>query len=429
MGLKLLLGFFLLAGMGVPIGYTLGVVAVGAVSLWWDQSFMLVMARRLISGVDSYTIMAMPLFMIAGALMNKSGITDGLVDFAKVLVGHIRGGLAQVNIVASILFAGLTGVAMADVAALGSILIPAMEKDGYSRPFAAAITAASSVIGPIIPPSLVMLVYAHVMGESVGALFLAGIVPGLMMGGMLMITTAIIAKKRNYPKHGTRPSPKELAVSLGRSLPALGAPVIILGGIILGFCTPTEAAALAVAYAFLLGFFFYRTLKIKDLRSILLSSTVMSSVVFLIIGTASQLNLLITDARIPQTLSEALIAVTENKYIMLIFINCFLIIMGMLLDVIANVILLSPILAPLAMALDVHPIHFALILLVNLNIGMNTPPMGGLLFITCSISGERFDKVLKEIWPFVGTQLLTLICITYIPATTLWVPRLFGFLH
>lgn len=429
MGPLMLGAFFVLVAFGIPVGYTLGLVATGSAWFFWEPGYMLVLARKMVSGVDSYTIMAMPLFMLAGSIMNKSGITDALVEFSNVLVGHIRGGLAQVNVVASILFAGLTGVAMADVAALGSILIPAMEKDGYGKPFAAAITAASSVIGPIIPPSLVMLIYAHVMGESVAALFLAGIIPGLLMGIMLMITTAFIAKKRKYPKHGTRPTPIRLVKSFGSSLPALGAPIIILGGIIFGICTPTEAAALAVAYAFILGFFVYRKLKLRDLAPMLLSSSVMTAVVFLIIGTAVQLGFLITDIRMPQELSKVLIALTNNKYLMLFFINVFLILMGMILEIIPNVVLLSPILAPLATSLGVHPIHFALILLVNLNIGMNTPPMGGLLFITSGIAGEKFERVMKETWPFIFTQIATLFLITYFPATTLWIPGIFGFLR
>jgi tripartite ATP-independent transporter DctM subunit len=428
MGPLLLVSFLFLVALGVPIGYTLGIVSVGAVWIAWEPEFLLILARKMVSGVDSYTIMAMPLFMLAGSIMNKAKITDALVDFSHALVGHIRGGLAQVNIVASIMFAGLTGVAMADVAALGSILIPAMEKDGYGKPFAAAITAASSVIGPIIPPSLVMLIYAHVMGVSVAALFLAGVIPGLMMGLGLMVTTAIISKKRNYPKRGKRPTIRKVTMSLFKSAPALGCPVIILGGIIFGICTPTEAAALAVLYSFLLGYFFYRTLTFRDLPAIFLSSMVHTSVIFLIIGTASQLGLLITDISLPQEISEGMLGFTQNKYLMLIIINLFLILMGMILEIIPNVVLLSPILAPLAIALGVDPIHFALILLVNLNIGMNTPPMGGLLFITASMAGEKFDAVMKEMWPFIGTQIVTLFFITYIPETTLWLPRLFGFL-
>jgi tripartite ATP-independent transporter DctM subunit len=428
MGPLLLVSFLFLVALGVPIGYTLGIVSVGAVWVAWEPEFLLILARKMVSGVDSYTIMAMPLFMLAGSIMNKAKITDALVDFSHALVGHIRGGLAQVNIVASIMFAGLTGVAMADVAALGSILIPAMEKDGYGKPFAAAITAASSVIGPIIPPSLVMLIYAHVMGVSVAALFLAGVIPGLMMGLGLMVTTAIISKKRNYPKRGKRPTIRKVTMSLFKSAPALGCPVIILGGIIFGIATPTEAAALAVLYSFLLGFFFYRTLTFRDLPAIFLSSMVHTSVIFLIIGTASQLGLLITDISLPQEISEGMLGFTQNKFLMLIIINLFLLLMGMILEIIPNVVLLSPILAPLAIALGVDPIHFALILLVNLNIGMNTPPMGGLLFITASMAGEKFDAVMKEMWPFIGTQIVTLFFITYIPETTLWLPRLFGFL-
>ena len=357
MGPILLGSFLFLVFIGVPIGYTLGIVSVGAVWFVWEPEYMIILARKMVSGVDSYTIMAMPLFMLAGNIMNKAKITDALVDFSHALVGHIRGGLAQVNIVASIMFAGLTGVAMAGVAALGSILIPAMEKDGY-------------------------------------------------------------------PKRGSRPTVKTVSMSLFHSMPALGCPVIILGGIVFGICTPTEAAGLAVLYSFLLGYFFYRTLKLGDLKGILLSSMVHTSVVFLIIGTASQLGFLITDISLPQEISKGMLGITQNKYLMLFIINLFLILMCMILEIIPNVVLLSPILAPLAVGLGVDPIHFALILLVNLNIGMNTPPMGGLLFITSSMAGEKFDAVMHEIWPFIGTQIVTLFLITYWPATTLWLPNL-----
>jgi tripartite ATP-independent transporter DctM subunit len=272
-----------------------------------------------------------------------------------------------------------------------------------------------------------MLIYAHVMGVSVAALFLAGVIPGILMGLMLMVTTAIISKRRKYPKRGNRPTVKTVSMSLFRSMPALGCPVIILGGIVFGICTPTEAAGLAVLYSFLLGYFFYRTLKLGDLKGILLSSMVHTSVVFLIIGTASQLGFLITDISLPQEISEGMLGITQNKYLMLFIINLFLLLMGMILEIIPNVVLLSPILAPLATALGVDPIHFALVLLVNLNIGMNTPPMGGLLFITSSMAGEKFDNVMHEIWPFIGTQIITLMLITYWPATTLWLPNFFGF--
>jgi tripartite ATP-independent transporter DctM subunit len=427
MGLILILAFFVLVAFGIPIGYVLGIVAVGGAYFFWDPAYLLVLARKMVSGCDSFTIMAMPLFMLSGALMNKSGITDSLVDFSKILVGHIRGGLAHVTIVASTLFAGLTGVAMADVAAIGSILIPAMEKDGYPKPFAAAVVTSAAVIGPIIPPSLVMLIYAHIMGESVAALFLGGIVPGLIMAIGLMVYTYYIAKNRNYPKFRERPTVGELGMSFFKSLPALAAPMVILGGIVLGFATPTEAAALVVLYAFILGFFVTRKIKLADLAPMLLQSMVVTAVVFLIIGTASQVGFLITDVHLPQSLANYFISLTKNKYLMLMLINAFLLLMGMILEIIPNVVLLSPILAPLALKLGVDPTHFALILLINLNIGMNTPPMGGLMFITSAMAGAKFEDVLKESWGYLLTQLATLLVITYIPDTVLWIPRAFGF--
>jgi tripartite ATP-independent transporter DctM subunit len=261
----------------------------------------------------------------------------------------------------------------------------------------------------------------------VAALFLGGIVPGLIMAAGLMIYTFYVAKKRNYPRYRERPTVAEVGVSFFKSLPALAAPLVILGGIVFGFATPTEAAALVVLYAFVLGFFITRTITIRDLAPMLLQSMVVTAVVFLIIGTASQVGFLITDVHLPQNLAKYFISLTENKYLMLMLINAFLLLMGMILEIIPNVVLLSPILAPLALKLGVDPTHFALVLLVNLNIGMNTPPMGGLMFITSAMAGEKFEAVLKESWGYIGMQLATLLIITYVPDTVLWIPRYFGF--
>jgi len=302
-----------------------------------------------------------------------------------------------------------------------------MEKEGYGKAFSAAVTAASSIIGPIIPPSVIMVIYAHVMGCSVAALFLAGIVPGVLMGLLLMVFNGFISHRRNYEKKPDKPSAKKVLRSFIASVPALMAPVIILGGILAGICTPTEAAALAVLYVFIMGVFVFRTLKLKDIAPMLLNCTLLTSVIFLIMGTAAQIGYLISDIHLPQNLAEFMMSVTSNRYLLLFMINIFLLLMGMIMEIVPNVVLLGPILAPMAISMGVHPIHFAMILLVNVNVGMITPPMGEILFVASSVGNVKLEKVVHEVWPFIGAEILVIFLITYFPSLTLWIPTTLGF--
>jgi tripartite ATP-independent transporter DctM subunit len=360
--------------------------------------------------------------------MNRGGITLRLVEFAQVLVGHFRGGLAHVNVMSSLLFAGMSGSAVADVSALGSMLIPAMEKNGYKKRFAAAITAASSIIGPIIPPSGIMIIYAFVMGESVAALFLAGIVPGILMAVGLMITVALMADKYELPAATTRATWGERRQASWRAFWPLMTPVIILGGILGGVMTPTEAAAVAVGYAFVVSLFM-RTLKLRDLPDVLIRAGITSAVVLLLVGAAMAFKTVAALARTPEQMAGIILALSDNPLILLFLINILLFIVGMFLDAGPAIIILGPILGPIFVELGVDSVHFAIIMAVNLTVGLLTPPMGLVLFVTSSVSGLKLEVLSKAILPFLAVEVIVIFLLTYFPALTLTIPRLFGFVQ
>ena len=483
--------FFLL--IGAPVFFAL-LLAPGLL-LWLSgqERDIALLYRNVYNGMDSFPLMALPFFMLAGELMNKGGITTRLVDFSQAMMGHLRGGLAHVNILSSMLFAGLSGSAVADTSALGSTLIPAMEKNGYSRKFAAAVTAASSVIGPIIPPSGIMIIYAYVMGESVAALFLAGIVPGVMVGVGLMLVVRLMADRYDLPKaerivhKGQSISGIEYWVSLillrlnfagllmlvangvlaligadvtgwivflvllpvahfmlvalrgqvsadfrlicKKAVAPLQAPIIILGGILIGVFTPTEASAAAVAYAFLVSFFVLRTMKMSDLPGILMRSAMGASTVLLLVGAAVAFKVVVSLSHAPETLAAFVLGLSENPLILLFLINILLFVVGMFLDAGPAIIILGPILGPVFVDLGVHPVHFAIIMSVNLTVGLATPPMGLVLFVASSVSGERVETISKAILPFLAVEVIVIFLITFVPAISMTIPRLTGFVQ
>jgi len=427
MPLFLGVSFAILLIISVPIGFTLGLTSLFAIVKTDALVLLNIVPQRFFSGIDMFPIMAMPFFMIAGDLMNRCKITDSLIEFSNSLVGHIRGGLAHSNIVASIFFAGITGAAVADSAALGSVLIPAMKKDGYDEDFSAAITAASSIIGPIIPPSTIMVIYGSIMGVSIAGLFAAGILPGILIGLLLMVMTYFIAKKRGYPKFEKRTTLSEKWKVFKKSFLALILPIIILGGILSGLFTPTEAAAISVLYAFFIGFFVTKTLKISDLPDIFLKCAKNTGIIFLLMSAASILSFFLASENIPELIANMMLAISENKLIILFLINILLLLVGMFMDITAALLILAPILAPLAIKLGVDPLHFAIIMIVNLNIGLMTPPLGACLFVVCGITGLPIERVAKEIMPFILMEVLALFVITFWPTFTLFVPKLFGF--
>jgi tripartite ATP-independent transporter DctM subunit len=423
----MLVVFFLLLLTGTPIAFSLGITAV-LVFLKMDAPLLLKMVPlKFYSGIDMFALMAMPLFMMAGEIMNRIQVTHRLVELANVLIGNIRGALAHVNIMVSILFAGLTGAAVADTAALGTMLIPAMEKAGYPRSFSAAVTAASSIIGPIIPPSIIMVIYGSMMNVSIAGLFAAGIIPGILVGVALMLLSARISSKRGYPKGERRATMKEMGIAFRRAIIPLFTPIIILGGILTGIFTPTEAAAVAVLYAMLIGFFVYRNFRLRDLPSVLLEMVRNSGSVFIILSAASILGWLLASEQIPELVGQQIMSVSSGKYTALLIINLILLIIGMFMDMTAVVIILGPILHPLAVSLGIHPLHFGIIMIVNVNIALMTPPLGACLFVACSISRISLEAISKEIFPFIGAEVVVLILVTYIPAISMTIPRLLGF--
>ena len=421
--------FLLFLALGMPVFF--GLVAAPGILLWLNgqERDIVLLYRNIYNGMDSFPLMAVPFFMLAGELMNKGGITPRLVEFSQALMGHLRGGLAHVNVLSSILFAGLSGSAVADTSALGSMLIPAMEKQGYTRRFAAAITAASSVIGPIIPPSGIMIIYAYVMGESVAALFLAGIVPGILVGTGLMVMIKLLADKYDFPAASRRYSWRERGDASLKAFFPLMTPVIILGGILLGVFTPTEAAAVAVGYALFIGLFVLKTLRARDLPEILSRAAMTSAVVLLLVGAAMAFKTVVSLSHLPETLAAFILSSSENPLILLFLINILLFVVGMFLDAGPAIIILGPILAPIFIALGVDPVHFAIIMSVNLTVGLATPPMGLVLFVASSVSGERVETIARAILPFLAVEILVIFLITYFPALSLTIPRLTGFVQ
>jgi tripartite ATP-independent transporter DctM subunit len=355
------------------------------------------------------------------------GLSQRLIEFCDVLFGRLRGGLAQVSIVASVIFGGISGSAVADIAALGSIFIPAMKKEGYDEDFAAALAVAASIIAPIIPPSIIMVIYGALMGVSIAGLFAAGLVPGLLIGLGLMIATHFISRKRGYPKGEEKPTFRKIAKATGRASWALLMPIIILGGILAGIVTPTEAAAVAVGYALMLGFFVFRTLTLKDLYRLLFQGSIMMGIIALIMSAASVLAWLLASEQVPEMVAKAFLSVSKDKYVVLLLVNAFLLIVGMLMDITAALIILAPILAPLAISQGVHPLHFGILMCVNLNIGLMTPPVGGSLFTVMVITRLGMWEICKKMWPFVLVEVGVLFLITYVPEITLFVPKLLGF--
>jgi len=489
--LPVFLAFLLI---GLPVFFAL-LFAPGLL-LWLNgqERDLALLYRNLYNGMDSFPLMALPFFMLAGELMNRGGITLRLVDFSQALMGHLRGGLAHVNILSSILFAGLSGSAVADTSAIGGTLIPAMQKNGYTRKFAAAVTAASSVIGPIIPPSGIMIIYAYVMGESVAALFLAGIVPGLLVGIGLMVMVRLLADRYDLPKaervvkSGQSITPLEgivsfvllrinvagllvaafngVAVFLGgidvnrwlvflillplahvlllrlrrnvsaefrtvckKAVAPLQTPIIILGGILIGVFTPTEASAIAVAYALIVSFFVLRSLKLSDLPEVLTKSALSSATVLLLVGAAVAFKTVVSLSHAPEILAETILSLSQNPLILLFLINVLLFVVGMFLDAGPAIIILGPILAPIFVDLGVHPVHFAIIMSVNLTVGLATPPMGLVLFVASQVSGEKVETISKAILPFLAVEILVIFLITYIPAISMTVPRWAGFVQ
>ncbi len=420
------LTFLVTTVIGVPIAFGLGMGAVASILVWGQVSLWL-LPQRMFTGVDSFVFMAIPFFILAGELMTTSGILDRLVRFTDSLVGHIRGGLAHVNIVASMIFAGISGSAVADAAALGAVLIPSMTKE-YDVDFGSGVCAGASTIGPIIPPSIPMVIYALAAGSvSIAGLFLAGVIPGIMMGLGMMAIAYVIARRRGYPVRPHALPVREMLIRTWQVLPAMLMPVIIVGGILGGIFTATEAAAVAVAYAVLVGFFVTKELKWEHIPPALVRSGVTTSVVFMLIATSNAVSWILTTQQVPKLVAAFLKSVAPSQWMFLLIVNIFLLILGCLMDLSAAMIMVVPILAPIALTYGVNPLHFGFIVVLNLVIGLLTPPVGVCLFVVTGIARISLERVVRAVWPFLLWQIVVLALVTYLPVLCMAVPRLFGY--
>ncbi|HEY5789613.1 MAG TPA: TRAP transporter large permease [Gammaproteobacteria bacterium] len=421
-----LIAFFVLLLLGLPIGYVLGVAGVLGLLQLGGTQFLAMAPQRFFEGLDLFTFMAMPFFILAGEIMNRSGITVRLVAFADALVGYLRGGLAHSNMVASVLFAGMTGAAVSDAAAFGNTIVPAMVKQGYKRPFACAVTAAGSIIGPTIPPSNLMVIYGSLMGVSIAGLFAAGILPGLLIALLCMALIAALGRRLGLPRGDGRLSLRVILAAFRSSLLALLMPAIILGGILGGIVTPTEAAALAVLYALVVGGLVYRTLRWRDMGEMLERTARITGVVFLIIAAASILGWWMTFNQIPQKVAAAFLSVTSNPEMLIALVLLLLLLVGMFMDINAALIILAPVLVPLTKAIGMDPVHAGIMIVLALNISLMTPPVGACLFVLASVTGEKIERISAALWPFILVEVAVLLAIAYWPDLTLFVPRLLG---
>jgi tripartite ATP-independent transporter DctM subunit len=425
MGFLPIVVLFILFALNVPVAFSL-IVSTLTYFLFINTSMPIdLVIQRMISSAESFPLLAVPFFITAGSVMNYSGISSRLMDTAEVLVGHLRGGLAQVNVVLSTLMGGVSGSANADAAMESKILVPQMIKRGFSPAFSAAVTAASSVITPIIPPGIGLIIYAFMADASVGKMFLAGYIPGILLCVGLMITVHFIARKRNYePIRDRHASLLEIFRQIRHSSWALFLPFGIILGLRFGMFTPTEAGAMTVVYSMIVGFFVYRELKLSHLPKILIESLLGTSAVMLIICAASAFGYYMSWEQLPQKVTQYLLMLTKNKWILLIILNFFLLFLGMFIEGTASLIILTPLLVPTVTALGIDPIHFGIILVVNLTIGGVTPPFGTLMFLVCSIVRVPLVDFIREVTPLIISLIITLFLITFSPGLITFLPNL-----
>ncbi len=419
-----LLIFFFFILMGLPIGVTLGVAGVAGLVQIGGENFLIMAPKRYFEGLDLFTFMAMPFFILAGEIMNRSGITEKLAAFADALVGYLRGGLAHSNMIASVLFAGMTGAAVADTAAFGNTLVPAMVKEGYTRRFSCAVTVAGSIIGPTIPPSNLMVIYGSLMGVSIAGLFAAGIVPGLLICVLCMAVIAALGKRLNLPQSKERFSLLRILWAFKSSFLAILMPGIILGGILFGIVTPTEAAAIAVFYALFISVVIYRALTFTDIVEMLIRTARITGIVFLIIASASILSWWMTFMQIPQKIAEFFLFLSSNPKVIIALILALLLAVGMFMDINAALIILAPVLGPLTTTIGMDPVHAGIMIVLALNISLMTPPVGACLFVMSSVTGERIERISMSLIPFLMVEIGILFLVAFWDDLTLFVPRL-----
>ena len=424
----LLLVFALLILLGVPISFGIGIatLAVMLLSIKTGPALTTV-AQRMATGLDSFALLAIPFFILSGQLMNRGGIARRLIDFAKVLVGRFPGGLAFVNIMAAMFFGAISGSAVAAAAAIGGFMAPMMRKEGYDRDYSAAVNITSATTGLIIPPSNILIVYSLASGGvSIGALFVAGYVPGILVGIFLMIVAGVIAHRRGYataPGLGFRRGLGKLL----DAIPSLFMVILVIGGIVAGYFTATEASAIAVLYTFVLSVLIYREVRWQELPKILLDSASTTAIVMLLIATSMGMSWIFSFENIPQTVSASLLSLSSSPVVILLVINLGLLLVGTFMDMTPAVLIFTPIFLPVVVQLGVDPIHFGIIMVLNLSIGLCTPPVGSVLFVGCGIAGTPIASVIRPLLPLFLAMLAALMAVTFVPVLSLWLPRLFGY--
>lgn len=421
----LLFTLAILLALGMPVAFAVGLSAVAG-ALWIDLPLEALMIQ-ITSGVNKFTLLAIPFFILAGAIMAEGGIARRLVNFAYVFVGFIRGGLSLVNIVASTFFGAISGSSVADTASIGSVMIPEMEKKGYPREYAAAVTASGSVQAILIPPSHNSVIYSLAAGGtvSIATLFIAGVLPGLLLGVSLMVLCLCFAHKRGYPKGHKIPFMQALKIMLD-ALWGLMTVVIILGGILSGIFTATESAAVACLWAFFVTMFIYRDYKWNELPKLMCRTVKTVTIVMILIGFAAAFGAVMTYMQLPTRITEFFTSLSDNKYVILMYLNVMLLLIGTLMDMAPIILILTPVLLPVTNSLGIDPVHFGMIMMVNLGIGLITPPVGSVLFVASAVSKQRIETVVKAMLPFYGMLLVVLGMVTYIPAISLWLPGVLG---
>lgn len=422
----LIILFFATLALGVPVAFTMGIA--GLVALVTGTSLNpLVAPQRMFAGIDSFPLMAVPFFILASELMTACGLTSALLRFANALVGHVRGGLGHVNILVSMLFAGISGSALADAAGPSAIVMRMMREAGYDKNYAGALSAATATIGPIIPPSILAVIYAiSTKGVTVAGLFLAGIVPGLLLGLALAVANQFVSAKHDYRGRERRADAGELAQSAWLALPALVMPAIILGGILLGVFTPTEAGAVASAYALLLGFLL-RRFSLSGLYGAFVRAAVITSSVFLIVAMASIFAWMLTYLQIPQELAKAIASISQEKLVVLLILAAFTLVCGFFIDTLPALIILTPVLGPIAASAGIDPLQFGMMLVLNLTIGMITPPVGPVLFVISTVGGLKLEALSRAVLPLLLAELFVLLLVILVPGISTFVPNYFGF--
>ncbi|MGE4800679.1 TRAP transporter large permease [Yersinia hibernica] len=415
----------ILLAIGVPVAYAVGLSAIAG-AFWIDLPLEAVMIQ-ITSGVNKFSLLAIPFFILAGAIMAEGGIARRLVSFAYIFVGFIRGGLSLVNIVASTFFGAISGSSVADTASIGSVMIPEMDKKGYPRDFAAAVTASGSVQAILTPPSHNSVIYSLATGGtvSIAALFIAGILPGLLLSFTLMLMCVGFAYKRGYPKGERVPFRQALKIFVD-TLWGLMTVVIIMGGILSGIFTATESAAIACLWSFFVTMFIYRDYKWSELPKLMYRTVKTVTIVMILIGFAASFGAIMTYMQLPERITEFFTSVSDNKYVILICINIMLLLIGTLMDMAPLILILTPVLMPVTNSLGIDPVHFGMIMLINLGIGLITPPVGSVLFVASAVSKQKIEQVVKAMLPFYGALFLVLMLVTYIPEISLWLPRVFG---